>query len=241
MRNSIITLLALALLGCGGGGVGIILPPGNQQPVLLAAQRYFPSPVGAVYSYRVTSVDENVGLSAFDGEEMTYDVQANPLGAGVYYNLQDNADAVIGPAFNGLRFIGCLKEVGGTTSGDTTVSTGNQPEVLPAVLTGLGQQWQSNFTTLRTNSKHFLLSGTSRLAAVEDVTIGATTLQDCLRVDVQFNYGMDRDGDGVNDLELPTAMTGSYWLAPDVGVVQGVLRIAGVTVCEVRLVSASIP
>lgn len=109
--------------------------------------------------------------------------------------------------------------------------------MLPAVLTGLGQQWASDFSIRNITDHLFRITGSSRLAAVEDLTLGGTTFSDCLRVDVQLSYSHDRGNDGSIEQDIPL-VTGSYWLAPDIGAVRGVARVAGVTVGEVRLVSA---
>jgi hypothetical protein len=234
MRRYLVLGLILACYGCGGGGGNN--PPGGGGPQLLAPARYFPARTGMQYTYRLTALEFPFLPGAI--EDLTYNVEANPFGAGLYFNLADVEGADDGPLFNGLRFIGLADEAAGAVRAAAGVDPeANAPEVLPAVLSGLGQTWNSDFSMLNLTNHEFHYAGTSTLAAVEDVTLGSTTFQDCLRVDVQFSQFHDRGNDGVIDFEIPL-VSGSYWLAPDVGAVRGVARVSGVTVGAVQLVSA---
>lgn len=228
-----IVLLVLAVLAsCGGGGGNDGGGGNNNVPVLLAPQRYFPSPPGARYTYRAQAPDPPQ-FFVDTVNDYTYIVEPNPLGAGVHYDLQDFAGGEHGPLFDGLRFSGMAQDTAGTTRLDHGITSGNAPEVLPDGPLRLGQVWFSSFAIQRPAGNPFTLAGSSTLAAVEDVTIGGTRLRDCVRVDVQFSYDH-------TSRSFPVA-TGSYWLAPDIGPVLGIMRVAGLEVARATLVSLDLP
>lgn len=223
-------LLCLAACGGGGGNGGNngILPP-----QFLAAARYFPSPLGARYSYRALSVVDPL-FNPFGEATATYVVEANPLGAGRYYNLLDQADLRRAPVFDSLSFSGLAEEdtLNFTGSRMTFVTgPGDTADVLPPVLTGAGQQWP---ISLRLGApggtflSRFNVTGTATLGGLQDVTLGSTTFEDCARVDVSFDYRYLGD--------LLAGLSGSYFLAPDVGPVLGICRLGGVEIGRVQLV-----
>jgi hypothetical protein len=223
MRTLAIGLVLVLFAGCGGGGGAG--GGGNNITPLLAATRYFPSPIGARYSYHIVALD--TPLTGDASSEPTYIVQTNPLGPGVYYNLDDSIGQEHGPVFDGLIFRGLARENTGITLPDFTIVAGTAPEVLPANLSHLGQTWSSSFSVQRPGGQAFDIAGTSVAMALQTVTTGGQTFNNCLRVDVQFSY--------VNhNLNIPVA-TGSYWLAPDVGPVLGTMQILGAEVGRVRL------
>lgn len=229
MRTLAIALVLVLFAGCGGGGgTG---GGGNNTTPLLAPARYFPSPIGARYSYRIVAMDTPLTGDALS--EPTYTVQTNPLGPGVYYNLDDSIGQEHGPVFDGFSFVGLARENTGITLPDFTIVAGTAPEVLPANLTHLGQTWSSSFTVQRPGGHQFDIAGTAVAQAVQSVTTGGQTFGNCLRVDVQFSYVN-------NSLNIPVA-TGSYWLAPDVGPVLGTMQILGAEVGRVRLAEFTAP
>jgi len=232
MRKHWIALVLVLLTGCGGGGGGGNAAP--QEPELLAATRYFPSRIGSRYTYHLATLQ--LPFLPGEDEDLTYDVEPQLGGTRQYYNLQDTDGATSGPKFDGLLMLGCDEEIAGFTTPEMDFVSA-KPEVLPATLSGLGQVWFTNVTARRDNGRLFELQGSSLLAAVEDLALGGSTFQDCLRVDVQFSYRFFRGVGTLPALDIPL-VTGSYWLAPDIGPVRGVARVAGVTVGEVRLVSA---
>jgi hypothetical protein len=232
MRRFLLVCAVLTLAGCGGGGGG-----NNNNPppaVLLAAQRYFPSPLGAHYVYRPSvTPDTFAGLLAGDFE---YIVEPNPLGSGVYYNAVDQDGFRRGPVFNGLRFSGLSEENEAQATVEKFVSGPlSQADILPSGLSALNEQWAIDVQLGRPGAPFlttFNLNGTAEAAAIEEISLGTATLEDCLRVDATFTYRFLA-------MELP-AFTASYWLAPDLGPALGILRVAGVEVARVELVSATL-
>jgi hypothetical protein len=229
---------ALAFTACGGGGGGgngVNNPPPG--PQFLAPLRYFPSPLGAVYTYRATSLADP--LFGLEDTPLQFKVEPNPLGPGVHYNMDETTGLHRGPQFDGLRFTALAEDVQNGTLALHQVfvsGPGDSADVLPAQLTAVGQQWPLDVrlgSPGGTFLARFTVAGTATLGGVEDITLGGTTLQDCLRVDVSFNYRYLA--------EILPAFTGSYWLAPDIGPVLGVCRVGGVEVGRVELLRLVLP
>lgn len=234
-RTVLVSILLGLVLGssCGGGGGEQNPDPG---PVFLAAQRYFPSTPGTRYIYRVIFPSSPPGP---EDTQFIYDVVSNPLGGGVYYDLKfsDEAGATDGrgPVFDGLNFAGMLEDKDGQTLSKFVLGTTDTAQVLPPVLSGLGQEWPME-VHLGADSVPFIFSvqtsGTARLAAVEDVTVDGVTFPDCLRIDVSFGLSSITDNIAL--------ASGSYWLAPDFGPVQGIMRVMGAETARVELFSSKL-
>ena len=224
-----VTLLSL---GCGGGS-------GNQpnQPVLLPASRYFPPPVGARLHYQASNLTDDLFFT--DGIEYTYDVEQNPFGSGVFFDTDEveSSGQSVGPVFDGQTFAGMAEDIAGDPELRQSVESAAEALILPAVLTQVGQEWPFTVNVGVEDAEPFAseyeFSGTARLAAVEDVSVGGTTYEDSLRIDLTFNPDLA-------ELLLP-GITMSYWLAPDTGPVLGVMSIAGVNIARVELVDAELP
>jgi hypothetical protein len=95
--------------------------------------------------------------------------------------------------------------------------------VLPLVLTGLGQTW--SMYNANYDNDDLILVGTATLAGVEDINVQGKAYSGCIRVDITREHDL--------------TFSGSYWLAPDVGIVRGVGRLAGVEMGRVELVERS--
>lgn len=240
-RHWALTTTLILLSACGGGGGGNPGPgPGPAPVVLLPAARYFPSESGAAYRFGMGALLDPLPPFPVLPDNI-YVVEPNPLGAGQYYNVQEDQPGDLGfptrgPVFEGLRFTGMVEDKSGRAEQRFVTGAGDQADVLPPVLTALGQTWPLDVRLGPpggTFISRFHITGAATLAAVEDVTLGATTFEDCVRVDVAFDYSY---------LNQPIpALTGSYWLAPDVGPVQGVCRSLGVELGRVTLTGLDLP
>jgi hypothetical protein len=239
-RRTALSIALVLLSACGGGGGNPGPGPGPAPVVLLPSARYFPSESGAAYRYGMSALLEPLPPFPVLPDNI-YIVEPNPLGAGQYYNVQEDQPGELGfptrgPVFEGLRFTGLVEDKTGAAVQRFVTGAGDQADVLPPVLTGIGQSWPID-VRLGAGGTPFIskfhITGAATLAAVEDVTLGATVFEDCVRVDVALDYSY---------LNQPIpGLTGSYWLAPDVGPVQGVCRSLGVELGRVTLTGISLP
>jgi hypothetical protein len=228
MRTYAGLALVVLLTACGGGGGGNPNPSG---PTLFPAATYFPAQIGAKYVYRSSNMADPL-FDPLEGDDITYTVAAGPAGGDVVYNVASDFDTKRSPVFSGLNFTGLVE--GGAPKFVTGAA--DTAQVLPATLTGIGQQWPINLhlgPPGTTFISRFSVTGTATLAAVENVPVGSTVATDCVRVDVSFDYSFPGQ-------PIP-GLTGSYWLEPEVGPVLGVCRVAGVEVGRVQLISLTAP
>lgn len=234
------TALALGIILLNSACGGTNNPGPGPGPNFLAPVRYFPSQPGATYTY------EQSGDEMFPGDpnfRFTYTVEANPLGTGVYYNLSlsfldtpgSSSTQNRGPLFNGLDFTGMAEEKAedAETTALFALEGTDTAQVLPPALTAIGQQWPiAVHLSGGSPLNNIVLTGTATLANIEDITVNGHAFSDCLRVDVDFGLTSRTD-----DFAL---ISGSYWLAPDFGPVQGVMRIAGLEAARVELTDSSL-